>query len=442
MAEEQRDISSDQLRVAGDVNIDKVEVVSLYKNTSFSITNQVKAIEIYEDMFSPFTTGSIVVQDSLDLINALPFVGEEYLDIKLFTPTLDSGMGDDGIIQGRYFIYKMSERENVGEKSVIYQLHFISAEAVNDLNVKLSRGFEGKISDIIGTLVKDGKMLGTDKPLILEDTKSATKYVSNYWSVVENINFLTKQASNGNGSATYCFFENRQGFNFVSLDYLNEQKPSQVFNNGTANGEISPSGGSSRNIDEDFSKLLEFGVPHGFDIIDRVNSGTYASKLISHDMTTKRYKTVHYDYLSKFNEGTETRLNKFPITTPDVAARVNSTIFNVETANQVFSGFGDVSNIRVMQDRTSRMKQAEAFKVHVKVNGRTDYTVGQVVKLNITSPSPTSTSDTPEQTEDKMYSGNYIVSAINHSINKEKHECHMELIKDSLIFDLQTGKTS
>ena len=37
---------------------------------------------------------------------------------------------------------------------------------------------------------------------------------------------------------------------------------------------------------------------------------------------------------------------------------------------------------------------------------------------------------------DKMFSGFYIISAINHSIDREMHECHMELIKDSLLMSV------
>jgi hypothetical protein len=88
------------------------------------------------------------------------------------------------------------------------------------------------------------------------------------------------------------------------------------------------------------------------------------------------------------------------------------------------------------------MKQAESFKVTIKVKGRTDYTVGQVVYLDINTPSPAQNDDTPEDLVDQMFSGNYLVAAINHYIDREMHECTMELIKDSLIFDLTTGKTS
>jgi hypothetical protein len=37
---------------------------------------------------------------------------------------------------------------------------------------------------------------------------------------------------------------------------------------------------------------------------------------------------------------------------------------------------------------------------------------------------------------DKMFSGNYLIAAINHYVDRNKHECHMELVKESLQFNL------
>jgi hypothetical protein len=42
--------------------------------------------------------------------------------------------------------------------------------------------------------------------------------------------------------------------------------------------------------------------------------------------------------------------------------------------------------------------------------------------------------------QDKIFSGTYLIAAINHYIDKEKHECHMELIKDSFIINLNNRK--
>ena len=45
--------TSEVIRFAGDVSIDKIEIISS-NGFGQEVTNQVMALEIYEDMFSPF----------------------------------------------------------------------------------------------------------------------------------------------------------------------------------------------------------------------------------------------------------------------------------------------------------------------------------------------------------------------------------------------------
>ena len=143
--------SAESIRFAGDVNIDKIEIIS---SNGFiqNVTNQVIAIEIFEDLYSPFISGNVVVKDSLDLANLFPFVGEEFINISIRTPSFDDA---DKIFNAQFYIFKMTNRELMGDRNVVYQLHFISPESIVDLNKKLSKVYEGKISDIARVLISD-----------------------------------------------------------------------------------------------------------------------------------------------------------------------------------------------------------------------------------------------------------------------------------------------
>ena len=46
------------LRFAGDVSIDKIEIISA-TGYGMEVSNQVAALEIYEDLFSPFISSSV-----------------------------------------------------------------------------------------------------------------------------------------------------------------------------------------------------------------------------------------------------------------------------------------------------------------------------------------------------------------------------------------------
>lgn len=133
--------NSDKLKFAGDINVERVTITSLISDKTFNVANQLLTIQIFEDMFSPFITGSLIFQESLDFASNFPFIGEEVIDLKVFTPTLDKANPKGGVIEGRFYIYKMADREEISERSTVYQLHFISIEAIADINTKISKGY-------------------------------------------------------------------------------------------------------------------------------------------------------------------------------------------------------------------------------------------------------------------------------------------------------------
>jgi hypothetical protein len=423
--------SSQQLRFAGDVSINKVQVITP-KGFFQDITAQVLTVQFYEDIFSPFITGSIIVKESLDLINLFPFVGEEYLELDITTPALK-----DSAIKGKYYIYKLTDRELLGDRAVIYQLHFISVEAVADLNKKVSRVFGNKVSELVTPFIKDNIIgLESKKNVQIEPTLSNVKYISNYWSPIKNIMYLCEQAVNMNKTPNYVFFENRDGFYFISLETLYQNKMYQEFTYDKYTRDKLPGGGDIRNVNEDYKRISDISIPIGYDYMDRIRSGMLSSKQISYDVTKKTYSVKNYNMFQRFDQ--QKHLNKYPINSDKAIFRSNSTLINFPKDFGNFNGFGDVTNAKTFQERASLMKMAEANKLNITVPGRTDYTVGQKVGVVLNKIEPLSKND--RDTTDKMFSGYYIIAAINHHIDKAKHECHMELIKESSQLDMNRNK--
>lgn len=423
---------SEVIRFAGDVSIDKIEIISS-NGFGQDVTNQVIAIEIYEDIFSPFISGVLALKDSLDLANLFPFVGEEFVNIKIHTPSFE---GKDKIISDQFYIFKMSNRTKKGDRNLIYELHFISREAIVDLNKKVSKCYQGKCSDIAQSIITDKiNGLETIKTAIIEDTPNGVKYISNFWSPVKALNYTAENAVNRNGNASYLFFENKYGLNFVSLETLYQADPSQYFTYDAFMREFTGDGRSFRNVEKEYQRIIDINIPTVFDYIDRAKSGMYASKMINYDLTTKKYVVKNFDMLNEFNN--QKHLNEFAGASNNAIRRSNSMVFALPKYYGNFNNFGDVTNARSIQRRMSLIQQAEISKIEIVVPGRTDYTVGKKIYLNLNKFNPTDKED--QDTADNMFSGNYIISAINHFVNREKHECHMELIKDSFIVDLNKG---
>lgn len=422
------------LRFAGDVNIEKCDIFTS-GGLRHNISPQVIGISIYEDLFSPFISGSLTVKESFDLVNLFPFVGEEMVEIEITTPTLKETQN----IKGIFYIYKMTDRVLLGDKLVAYVLHFISVEAVVDLNKKISKVYSGKPEEIITSLVSDNfNGLQSKKQIFVEPTSNDIKFISNFWSPAKCINYVTSGAVNKNNVPNYVFFENRYGFYFVSLDSLYANGVYQSFTKDSYIRDSVSGGGSARNITEDFRRIEELVIPIGFDYMDRIRSGMFASKLVSWDLNRKVYNSKNYtirDRYTKINH-----LNPNSIIGDNAIFRSNASILNYPRNTSNFSGYGDATNYKIIQERNSLMKLAESNKIEISVPGRSDYTVGQKVAVTLNKIQPVSAEDDNQELVDKMFSGFYIISAINHYVTRERHECHMELIKDSLQLNIDGKK--
>lgn len=426
----------DKPEFAGDVKIDEVKIIT-YNGFGQEITPQVIGVEIYEDIFAPFITGKLFVRDSQALQSILPLVGEERVQLRVSTP----GMAAPDNYELDCFIVKLDDRMKAKEREDIFVLHFMSKEAIIDMNKKLSQGFEGNIGDIITKIYKEG--LETNKKINMERPKNDTKFIANFWSPVRCLQFMADQAVNAADSPSYIFFENKYGFHFMPLISLYQGTPvKQRFTWNNRTSEIKQTGpgqpgNSADNIEKDYQAVIEFQYEKGFNYIDRLRSGLYGSEIIYFDIMTQQY--VHKGYAPEWDS--KKALNPFPIWTTKVPAKTKAVLIHDHQYYNVFDKFAEVSNTKIHQERLSLLAQAEAYKVTINVFGRMDYSAGQRVYLEVPKNTQIdkkgAVGTDSENPIDELMSGYYLIGAICHNINREKHECTMELIKDSYIRELK-----
>jgi hypothetical protein len=191
-------------------------------------------------------------------------------------------------------------------------------------------------------------------------------------------------------------------------------------------------GGTAFSIEKDYQRVLELDINEGFNYIERLKSGLYGSEIVYYDILAKQY--VYKSYIPQFTR--EAHLNKFPVYTTRVAARPKSTFIVEHQYYNNFDGYDVTSNTKVVQQRRSKLAEAEAYKVTITVFGRTDYSAGQRVHLSVPKATQLDPRLPPDTYEDKVMSGEYLIGALCHQITRQSHECILELIKDSLMVNL------
>ena len=76
------------IKYAGEVELQELILISS-SGTTIDLTELVININMYESVFSHAMSGNILIADTNNLAVNLPIIGQEYLRVKLNTPSLD-----------------------------------------------------------------------------------------------------------------------------------------------------------------------------------------------------------------------------------------------------------------------------------------------------------------------------------------------------------------
>jgi hypothetical protein len=401
---------SNTIRFAGDFKFQYVRLASFNTDNVLDITNLIGGVDVYESIWSPFLTLDITVLDSLGLSSKFPIIGEEFIEMDLRGPD-----GITGLPMRQFYIYKLSDVTIHADRSKSYILKCISTEALVDMNLKLSKSFSGQPSDIVREILID-KNIESKKPLITQESKNKIKYISNYWSPIQNIQFLCKKAvSKEKDSPSYIFFETKRGFNFVTLDSLISKSSVGEFSY-TINPRL-------KDIEQKAKIIDTLYVDESFDYITKLKSGSLGMRSIEVDSLYKNYKYSYYDFVSGFSSFA--RLNEFPINSENVTRRLNAKMQYRISSDEVEEGF---------TKRQTEISSITSMGLQIEVPGNFNLAAGDVIDLFVYADT-ISTGNVTDMKKmlDMVLSGRYLVTSIKHTIDREKHSMSLIVNKDSLI---------
>lgn len=436
------------LAQAGDVSIEDLYLIS-GTGTYIFVLDYLIELNIYEDIFSNFLTGSIMISDSANIIKSLPIIGEEYLAVKITTPSFPSS------IHKTFRVYAVTNRNIVTDTGTqTYILHFCSNEGINDTSTPIFKNFSGKIDNVVSNIFE--KYIETNRRYIvnssglkqdtvktqltiLNDTDNNVKFVSPGWSPFKCINWLSNKSMPSNGKAcNYLFWETSQQFYFGSMEtiFSASQNENSPVNMGTYNYSP-PSLQPENDINAKMFLIENLEISKTADYMISNNNGYLSSRTITLNLFNKKYDIIDYSHINSFND--YTHLAKSGSDIPVFSTKVDNTpetnIFVHSTHPNLFTGFKDNVNERIGRyfgNRISHMLELSNFKLNISIPGRTDVEAGGVINLKFPDIRPPTEADISLGKYDSRYSGNYLVTAIRHKITILKHSMTLEIVKDSL----------
>ena len=417
---------SDKLSFPGEINVIAAQIISS-TGQLVDISSMIGDITIYEDIFSNCMTGYVLIQDSLDLVSTIPLIGQEQLILELQTPTLTKK------ISKTFYIYKLQNRV-VKKRSQTYMLNFCSKELIYSENTKISKAFSGNISDTVVSIFSDPKYLGADTRIYVDRTKNDYSFISPYWSPLQTINWLTGKSINQRGVSNYLFYETNQSYEYTSVDTLLRaiSEREYIYSDVDANSAI----GFNGDKDDKYKFVSSMSNGVTFDYLRNVSGGMYSSKLYTMDMTTRNIETNTFDYIDDFSKSTH--LEKEPLRTSGLMRKKLASLYFIEKNNYQTGSLKKQGYKDFFLQRNSLLEQLSAFKISIKVHGRTDIKAGNIITFTVPDLRQILGDEIETTGKSDYFSGRYLITAIRHQIVNGVHSMEMEIVSDSFVKSLIT----
>ena len=448
-------------------NVNSIEIkeVFLYdvRGDKHDLTASATGFFYYESIFKPFVSGVVNIADSgSNFIGTLPIQGGERVTIKIKDVFEDEYDFD-------LYVWKVYNR-NFTKNLQTYNLALISKEALFNEGVRLTEILKGTPDAIVKKILKN--YLNTEKEINTETCKYQVNFFPNgkkAHSIIQslaqksvpnssssskgNADKTTSSAKTGlsgdtkkaSGTAGYLFFENRDGFNFKSIDYYYSSGADKF--GGTeevATYEVKPN-----QDNPDRFTIENYGFSNEIDIIEQMRNGTYASHLVAYNYSTGFYEEYRYNlqenYDSMAHLGSQAKLGKMQQELSINPSRVMTVLVDHETwhdeetpgsTEQRDNPDGGGSNYPDYQKHWLAQSIARRYfmenqKLEIEIPGNMELSVGDKIVVKL----PNMAAETIRQTEkyDVENSGTYLISALSHNnvfLNSSTCTTRLELIRD------------
>ncbi len=422
---------------ADQYDLREMQLILSGESQAIDIRNFMSEFNIYEDMLGVVVSGNITISDSANMLSRIAFSGNERIRIVVHTATLSNPLAMEFIVYGISPVFTNPDQNS--KRTMSYVMNFASAEKLKDMQIVVSKSYKAmSISSIVQDIVGP-TYLNTQKQVFIEETAGLQDLIIPSFNPLKAIDWLSTRAISGTNNPDYVFFENHNGYYFISLETLFTTVPNSMNKYIVdPNGYNDPKTGMP-DIARRMRVIKDFSIVSSPDVLQQTAEGVYASSLSTYDPVRMKFNTVNYSIIDGFSKmkgpggfGTPPYLPNY-----DGANQPNSSRFFYPTnynRAQTEYGKNDPSNNdtlveQFMGRRQSLLAGMQTYKVRFMINGNLGLTVGTVCDLAIPDFDRKTVSDTGSLSS--IYSGKYLATAIRHQFTQISHNTFVEAIKGS-----------
>ena len=403
--------------------IQSLVILSPNQNIEIDIRSIFEELNIHDSVLLNTISGDIIITDSIGTLKGFEFDGFQYLYVEM-SKTEDKRFSYKKL----FHIYKQSLKYTIKPGAVSYRLNFISDEYTVSEQTKVAQHYQFPYSKTAQLILKDYLKIQKEKFGQFSDSKGIRSVIIPTMTPLDAITWCSKRALDVNDKPTFLFFENSDGFNFMSLNDIFKQTPLHDIN-------ISP-----KNIVDNMNIELfgtrNYEVIDQYDFIQNVTSGVFAKTGRFYDILNRTFREIKSDYFK--DQIGLTSLNPQKNAPP---AKVNVHNLRPEQAYQSkYVSYYYNSNPKGNEEspekwllqRESIFQNLFAKRIRIEMSGLFTYTSGKLLKVFVPN---FSVSTKQDEGLNQFLTGNYMIIATQHKLRAEgqEHTTIMDLVSDSTI---------
>lgn len=428
---------------AGDYKLEKFVMHSLINGSSVDLSSLFRYIEIYEDIFSPYITAKLHIEDAFNFPERFPISGQEKVEI-----TFKSDINALKPVELVFRIYKLDSLviDSTG-KTQQYVLHLMSEGGYFNFSEYCGYSVRGSISEMIKTVfTKHFPQSVWLNKLDIENTADNYSFVLPLsYTPFKAMSWLTNKAFSKTGKdyTPFLFYETLDGHKFKSLSKIIEEGSSNIIKYIYSPANIALLPGDNDNmgfqtvLPSRYHRIQKLEELSRFDMASNIMNGVVSSILVTHDLLRKEQRTSEFYEADIFEDmkklGTQPHFRTSDPEADRLYKKGAAYMYLPSTPYTVYSESNSIiDNTQVESLYLKRKYHMSTFltqKIVIQIFGDSRRRVGDIVDISV--PKIQSDSHLHYDKQDANLGGEYMVTSIKHSFAKV-YSCKLELSRNCM----------
>lgn len=454
----------------GKVSALTIKLTNYDGTKSVEITGLVDTINIIEDIFKNTLYGSMEIIDGINLLSGakskndiatFPILGEEFLEISYSISWHPEKLN----VSLRFYVHSISQIEYAKNSTMkTYTLKFCSEENLLDSLTLVQKGYTGKHSDNVKSILNDYLFVEQEnigiakkraKKIFTQPTKGLQNVCIPRLPPLQAAQFLAKRsiAEDVFTSGSYVFFENFRGFYFCDIEFLISEgiKKAQGYDKAVEKGKKeektyldnytyyfeNPT--LTTKQDRNQKTIITMTHKSRFDTIEKLKYGMFQSDMIVYDYINKKIINTTFNFLNsgineqgeKTNNSTLALGNAEEKSYPENSISFMKRVTGAGEYNKYFVipkdlSIEDTYLDQIYANRASYFTRLSQNMFTIDTLGNPKVNAGDVIYINVPSGDGTDRNNSI----DEFLTGYYLVCTISHKISRTTYVTTMDVYRN------------